>query len=112
MRKAKGIKGWIDQMERKKKPKSFTTFQNASDAINTATSGGKSCNGGLIPADAKTVDETLQNCNTTASQLCNSSDISVLGITLVNECFPKLLSYVDAYKVKSKMTNIQFSKIF
>merc|ERR1719419_837553 len=97
MRKAKRVKGWVDQMD-KKKTKALTTFQNASKAINNATSGGKYCNGGSIPEEAKTADEMLQTCNTTASKLCTSSNITGLNMILIDDCIPKLQAYVDAYK--------------
>ena len=51
----------------KKKEKSATTFQNASSAIKNATSNGAQCDGGSIPEEAKTADETLANCSSTAS---------------------------------------------
>ena len=83
----------------KKKEKSMTTFINASSAIKNATSNGGQCDGGSIPGEAKTADETLENCSTTASGLCSSSKISGLNTSLITECVPKLKSYVDAYKV-------------
>merc|ERR1712123_238300 len=96
MRKAKRIKTWVDQMD-KKKEKALTTFKNASTAIQSSTSGAQ-CNGASVPDEAKVADEKLTSCNTTASELCTSSKVSRLNTSLLDECIPKLQAYVDAYK--------------
>merc|ERR1712106_55946 len=96
MRKAKRIKTWVDQMD-KKKDKALTTFKNASTAIQSSTSGAQ-CNGASVPDEAKVADEKLTSCNTTASELCTSSKVSGLNTSLLEECIPKLQAYVDAYK--------------
>merc|ERR1711892_853567 len=96
MRKAKRIKTWVDQMD-KKKDKALTTFKNASTAIQSSTSGAQ-CNGASVPDEAKVADEKLTSCNTTASELCTSSKVSGLNTSLLEEGIPKLQAYVDAYK--------------
>merc|ERR1712123_113656 len=96
MRKAKRIRTWLDQMD-KKKDKALTTFKNASTAIQSSITGAQ-CNGASVPDEAKVADEKLTSCNTTASELCTASKVSGLNTSLLDECIPKLQSYVDAYK--------------
>ena len=98
MRIANRIQTWVELMD-KKKEKAITTFKNASNAIKSSTTNGDQCDGGAIPNDAKVAYETLQLCNTTATEACSSSNITGLNTTLVTECIPKLKIYVDAYKV-------------
>ena len=99
MRKANRTKKWVEVTLANKKEKAMTTFKNASSAIASATLNGTQCDGGPIPEEAKVAYETLQNCSTTASELCDSSTIPGLNISLITECLPQLEAYVDAYKV-------------
>ena len=82
-----------------KKEKAMTTFQNASSAIQKATSNCTQCAGGPIPEEAKVACETLPNCSTTASELCDSSTIPGLNTSLITLCEPELQFYIDEYKV-------------
>ena len=97
LRKAKRVESWVEQMD-KKKAKAPTTFQNASDAIQASTSNGTQCESGAIGDEAKTANEKLQKCKSTAVEKCSSSKIEGLDTAKITECKPKLQAYVDAYK--------------
>ena len=79
--------------------KASTTFNNASSAIQSFTSNGTQCNGALVPEEAKVAFEKLVICNSTASSVCNSRNISGLFIVKVDECIPKLDAYIFAYRI-------------
>merc|ERR1711874_446933 len=96
LRKAKRIQTFVRQMD-KKKEKALTTFKNASEAIQEATINITLCNGGSVPEVVKVAAETLASCNTTASELCDTSTIPELNMTLVEECIPLLQATQDAY---------------
>merc|ERR1711874_479973 len=96
LRKAKRIQTFVRQMD-KKKEKALTTFKNASEAIQEATINITLCNGGSVPEVVKVAAETPASCNTTASELCDTSTIPELNMTLVEECIPLLQATQDAY---------------
>ena len=96
--KAKRIRNKVNRMDGKLL-KASTTFKNASIAIQSLTSNGTQCNGASVPEEAKVAFEKLVICNSTASSLCNSRNISGLLIVKVDECIPKLDAYISAYRV-------------
>lgn len=108
MRKANRILDLVKQMGNKKE-NAKTTFENASSLMASVTVNGTQCAGGPVPEEARVAYETLQNCSTTARDLCDSNKIPGLDIPLINQCLPLLKTYVDAYLVCRNVADYECS---
>ena len=67
-RQGNRIKGWMENMD-KKKGKAADQFKNASDALESATGGGMSCNGAAPDADATEAQAILKVSRNRAGNL-------------------------------------------
>jgi len=92
-RQANRIKGWMENMDNKK-GKAADQFKNASDALEAATGGGMSCNGGDPDTEATEAQAILKNCSMSAAEKCDSSKITDLNSTKIDECKTETNNYV------------------
>ena len=97
LRMAKRVSSWTEQMG-KKKTKAASSFQDGLDALDSATGGGASCNGGAADANATEALNTLKNCSKTAAALCDSA---TLNTSNVDSCKTSLQAQIDAFDVSS-----------
>ena len=95
LRMAKRVSSWTEQMG-KKKTKAASSFQDGLDALDSATGGGASCNGGAADANATEALNTLKNCSKTAAALCDSA---TLNTSNVDSCKTSLQAQIDAFDV-------------
>ena len=95
LRMAKRVSSWTEQMG-KKKTKAASSFQDGLDALDSATGGGASCNGGAADANATEALNTLKNCSKTAAALCDSA---TLNTSNVDACKTSLQAQIDAFDV-------------
>lgn len=93
-RQANRIMGWMENMDNKK-GKAADQFKNASDALEAATGGGMSCNGGDPDTEATEAQAILKNCSMTAAEKCDSSKITDLNSTKIAECKTATNNYVN-----------------
>lgn len=93
LRMAKRVSSWTEQMG-KKKTKAASSFQDGLDALDSATGGGASCNGGAADANATEALNTLKNCSKTAAALCDSA---TLNTSNVDACKTSLQAQIDAF---------------
>ena len=102
LRMAKRVSSWTEQMG-KKKTKAASSFQDGLDALDSATGGGASCNGGAADANATEALNTLKNCSKTAAALCDSA---TLNTSNVDSCKTSLQAQIDAFDVSILMAFI------
>jgi len=95
-RQGNRISSWMKNMD-KKKEKAADQFQNSSDALDSATGGGLSCNGGAPDSDAAEAAAVLKNCSTTAAMKCDSTAITNLNSSKLETCKTETKNYVDAF---------------
>jgi len=95
-RQANRIKGWMENMDNKK-VKAADQFKNASDALEAATGGGMSCNGGEPDTEATEAQAILKNCSMTAAEKCDSGKITDLNSTKIAECKTATNNYVALF---------------
>merc|ERR1711997_1107822 len=93
-RQGNRISSWMKNMD-KKKEKAADQFKNASDALESATGGGMSCNGGDPDTEATEAQAILKNCSMTAAEKCDSSKITDLNSTKIAECKTATNNYVN-----------------
>merc|ERR1711997_84730 len=95
-RQGNRISSWKTNMD-KKKDKAADQFKNASDALDSATGGGMSCNGGSPDSDAAEAQAVLKNCSTTAAMKCDSAAITNLDTSKLETCKTDTKSYMEAF---------------
>jgi len=95
-RQGNRISSWTANMD-KKKEKSADQFQNSSDALDSATGGGLSCNGGDPDSEAAEAVGVLKNCSTTAAMKCDSTVITNLNSSKLETCKTETKNYMDAF---------------
>ena len=108
LRMAKRVSSWTEQMG-KKKTKAASSFQDGLDALDSATGGGASCNGGAADANATEALNTLKNCSKTAAALCDSA---TLNTSNVDSCKTSLQAQIDAFDVSSLIAFISLFPSF
>ena len=97
-RQGNRIISWKTNMD-KKKEKAADQFKNASDALDSATGGGMSCNGGSPDSEAAEAQAVLKNCSTTAAMKCDSAAITNLDSSKLETCKTQTKSYMEAFDV-------------
>jgi len=95
-RQGNRISSWMKNMD-KKKEKAADQFKNASDALESATGGGMSCNGGDPDTDAAEAQAVLKNCSTTAAMKCDSTAITGLNSSKLDSCKNATKTFVTAF---------------
>jgi len=95
-RQGNRISSWTKNMD-KKKEKAADQFQNSSEALDSATGGGLSCNGGGPDSDAAEAVGVLKNCSTTAAMKCDSTVITNLSSSKLETCKTETKNYMDAF---------------
>lgn len=95
-RQGNRIKGWMENMD-KKKGKAADQFKNASDALESATGGGMSCNGAAPDADATEAQAILKNCSMSAAEKCDSTKITGINSSKIEECKTTNKNYMMAF---------------
>ena len=103
-RQGNRISSWTKNMD-KKKEKAADQFQNSSEALDSATGGGLSCNGGDPDSDAAEAVGVLKNCSTTAAMKCDSTVITNLNSSKLETCKTETKSYMDAFDVRIFIIN-------
>ena len=98
-RQGNRISSWMKNMD-KKKEKAADQFKNASDALESATGGGMSCNGGDPDTDAAEAQAVLKNCSTTAAMKCDSTAITGLNSSKLDSCKNATKTFVTAFDVR------------
>ena len=99
LRQGNRIKSWKKNMD-SKKGKAADQFKNASDAMETATGGGKSCNGGAADSEATSAQAILKNCSVTAAMKCDAAMITGYNSTKIEACATTTKDYVKAFDVR------------
>lgn len=95
-RQGNRICNWMKNMD-KKKEKAADQFQNSSAALDSATGGGLSCDGGEPDSEAAEAAAVLKNCSTTAAMKCDTTAITNLNSSKLETCKTETKSYVDAF---------------
>ena len=99
LRQGNRIKSWKKNMD-SKKGKAADQFKNASDAMESATGGGKSCNGGAADSEATSAQAILKNCSVTAAMKCDAAMITGYNSTKIETCATTTKDYVKAFDVR------------
>jgi len=95
-RQGNRIKGWMENMD-KKKGKAADQFKNTSDALESATGGGMSCKGAEPDADATEAQAILKNCSMSAAEKCDSTKITGINSTKIEECKTANKNYMTEF---------------